>query len=71
MHDEERWRLPAAYRHVRSSSRAGLAWEFLRRNRRFQAAYRRLTQASTEATDASEQQGADAKSWGLLTFRSD
>jgi hypothetical protein len=71
MHDDEKWRLPAAYRHVGSSSRAGLAWEFLRRNRTFQDAYRRLAGAPTQKSDAPAEQQPEAKPWGLLTFRPD
>jgi hypothetical protein len=72
MADEDHWRLPAAYRHVRSANRAGLAWEFLRRNRTFQEACKRV-HGYPQLPEPNPTHGKELapEHWGLLTFRGD
>lgn len=43
------WRSSAAYDSLRALSPADLAWEFLRRNRRYRQEFRRFAQALPEA----------------------
>lgn len=56
---KEDWRLRAAYEYAAGMDRAGLAWEFLRRNPDYRTAY--------EAAPAQADDGTDgpARRWGL------
>ncbi|MGI8840615.1 MAG: transcriptional regulator domain-containing protein [Caulobacteraceae bacterium] len=56
---KEDWRLPAAYDRAAQLDPAGVAWEFLRRNRDYQAAF---DAASKDADLGTE---GPAARWGL------
>ncbi|SNS93872.1 transcriptional regulator domain-containing protein [Sphingopyxis indica] len=56
------WRSASAYDYVEELDPEELAWEFLRRNRQYQAEYQQLTGAAR--LDASADTGICAK-WGL------
>ena len=47
---QEDWRLPAAYDRAAQLDPAGVAWEFLRRNRDYQAAFDATSPAAALGT---------------------
>ena len=68
---EDGWRLPATYRPLYSTCRTGLAWEFLRRNRVFQAVSNRLTKGDESDPQSSGTVEEAARPWGVLNFRTE
>ncbi len=57
------WRSKAAEEKLKLLERPGFAWEFLRRNSAYRAAYNRISRRDANQSQA----GADiARRWGLL-----
>jgi hypothetical protein len=59
------WRSSSAADHVNQLDRAGIAWEFLRRNPQYREDYRRIPRGAASTDPAA---AAIGKQWGL-SFR--